>query len=129
VENLSTRAEADFKRVIENTRGAGTPFVLIDKGGAEYPVVGIFGDIGSLIDPVSGETIRSRSIEAVCMMKTIMEAAGKIPERGWKARATGLDGKELNLFVWRNETDRTIGVCRVTLGLKPSRETDTENGN
>jgi hypothetical protein len=123
---LRALAEADFKRIIENERGAGTPCVLIDRGGAEYPLVGVVGDTGSLIDPVSGETIRSRSIEAVCMMKTIMAAAGKIPERGWKARVTGLDGKELVLFVWRNETDRTVGVCRMALGLQPK---ETESGN
>jgi hypothetical protein len=124
MDGLRARAEADVQRIIENTHGAGTPYVLIDKGGAEYPVTGIFGDIGSLIDPISGEVIRSRSIEAVCMMKTIIAAAGKVPERGWKARATGLDGKELVLFVWRNETDRTIGLCRMALGLQPKEKED-----
>jgi hypothetical protein len=122
---LRARAGADAQRIIENARGAGTAYILIDKEGAEYPVTGIFGDIGSLIDPISGEVIRSRSIEAVCMMKTIMAAAGKVPERGWKARATGLDGRELVLFVWRNETDRTIGLCRMALGLQPK---ETEDG-
>jgi hypothetical protein len=58
------------------------------------------------------------------MMKTIITAAGKIPERGWKARATGIDGKELVLFVWRNETDRTIGLCRMALGLQPKEKED-----
>jgi hypothetical protein len=126
VDGLRARAEADVQRIIENARGAGTPYVLIDKEGAEYPVTGIFGDIGSLIDPVSGESVQGRSIEAVCMMKTIAAAAGKIPERGWKARATGIDGKELVLFVWRNETDRTIGLCRMALGLRPK---EMEDGN
>jgi hypothetical protein len=126
VDGLRGRAEADLQRTIEDPRGAGTPFVLIDKGGAEYPVIGIFGDIGSLIDPVSGEVIQSRSIEAVCMMKTIIAAAGKVPERGWKARAAGLDGRQMILFVWRNETDRTVGLCRMALGLRPK---ETEDGN
>jgi hypothetical protein len=125
VDGLRARAEADLQRAIEDPHGAGTPFVLIDKEGAEYPVIGIFGDIGSLIDPVSGEVIQSRSIEAVCMMKTIMAAAGKIPERGWKARATGIDGKQLVLYVWRNESDRTVGLCRMALGLQP-KETENE---
>jgi hypothetical protein len=125
MDGLRARAEADVQRIIENARGAGTPYVLINKEGAEYPVTGIFGDIGSMIDPISGEVIQGRSIEAVCMMKTIIAAAGKVPERGWKARATGLDGRELVLFVWRNETDRTIGLCRMALGLQPK---DTEDG-
>jgi hypothetical protein len=58
------------------------------------------------------------------MMKTNLAAAGRVPDRGWKARATGLDGKELLLFVWRNETDRTIGLCRMALGLQPKEPED-----
>jgi hypothetical protein len=120
--NMRERAEADARRIIEDANEAGTPYTLIDKEGAEYPVVGIFGDIGSLIDPISGEVVKGRSIEAVCMTKTIIAAAGRIPERGWQARATGLDGKQL--FVWRNETDRTIGICRMALGLQPKEKDD-----
>ena len=122
---LSARASADLKRVIENENGIGTPYTLFDKAGKEYPLVGTFGDIGSLIDPVSGELIQGRTIEATCHLQTILAAAGKIPERGWKARVTGLEGKELVLFVQRNEADRTIGLCRLALGLQ-LKETEDE---
>ena len=115
---LSARASADLKRIVENENGIGTPYTLLDRGGNEYPLVGTFGDIGSLIDPISGELIQGRSIEATCHLQTIIAAAGKIPERGWKARVTGLDGKALVLFVQRNEADRTIGLCRMALGMK-----------
>jgi hypothetical protein len=122
---LSARASADLKRIIENENGIGTPYTLFDKGGQEYPLVGTFGDIGSLTDPVSGELIQGRTIEATCHLQTILAAAGKIPERGWKARVTGHDGKVLILFVQRNEADRTIGLCRLALGMKLK---DGENG-
>jgi hypothetical protein len=59
-------------------------------------------------------------------MQTIIAAAGKIPERGWKARVTGLDGKALVLFVQRNEADRTIGLCRMALGMKLKDDKDGE---
>jgi len=81
-------------------------------------VVGTFGDIGSLTDPITGEAIQDRSIEATVIMQTITAAAGKIPARGWRARVTGIDGKEITLYVQRNEPDRTIGLCRLTLGLQ-----------
>jgi hypothetical protein len=124
MQGLSARASADLKRIIEDGNGIGTPYTLIDKDGKEYPLVGSFGDIGSLIDPVSGEVIQGRTIEATCHMQTIIAAAGRIPERGWKTRVTGFDGKELDLFVWRNETDRTIGLCRMALSLQPKEMED-----
>jgi hypothetical protein len=124
VGNLSDRASADLKRIIENVNGIGTAYTLIDKGGSEYPAAGTFGDIASLIDPVSGEPIQGRTIEATCHMQTILAAAEKIPERGWKVRVTRY-GKELVLFVQRSEADRTIGLCRLALGLQLK---DGENG-
>jgi hypothetical protein len=125
VGNLSARASADLKRIIENENGIGTGYALIDKGGKEYPLAGTFGDIASLVDPISGEPIQDRAIEATCHMETILAAAGKLPERGWKARVTW-HGKELILFVRRSETDRTIGLCRLALGFNLK---DGENGN
>jgi hypothetical protein len=125
VENLSARASADLKRIIENENGIGTRYTLIDKDGKEYPLAGTFGDIASLVDPISGEPIQDRSIEATCHMETIFAAAGKIPERGWKARVARY-GRELILFIRRSEADRTIGLCRLALGFNLK---DGENGN
>jgi hypothetical protein len=125
VENLSARASADLKRIIENENGIGTRYALADKGGKEYSLVGTFGDIASLVDPISGEAIQDRSIEATYHMETIIAAAGRIPERGWKVRVTRY-GRELVLFVRRSEADRTIGLCRLALGINLK---DGENGN
>jgi hypothetical protein len=118
-------AAADLRKIIEDPNGAGTPFTLINSAG-EFPVAGTFGDIASLIDPVSGEPIQGRSIEATCAAQTIISAAGKVPARGWKARVTALDGTITTLFVQRNEYDRTIGLCRLALGLQLK---EGENGN
>jgi hypothetical protein len=123
--NLRALAESDLRHTIEDANGAGTPYTLIAKGGAEYPVVGSFGDIGLLIDPITGEAIQGRAIIATVAAKTILTAAGRTPGRGWKVRAAALDGKTHTLFVQRNEYDRTIGVCRLTLGLK-LKETEGE---
>jgi hypothetical protein len=118
MDNLRSLAEADLKHIIENPAALGTPYVLIDEAAREYPVVGTFSDIGALTDPVTGEIIQGRTIEATCRVKTVLSAAGKPPAWGWKARVRGLDGKELFLFIRRNEPDNTIGVYRLTLGLK-----------
>jgi hypothetical protein len=114
--NVRALAEADLALTIEDPNGAGTPYTLIGNG-AEYPVVGTYDDIGLLIDPVSGEAIQARTITATCRLSTILTLAGKAPRRGWKARVSGLQGAH-TLFVQRNEIDRTIGICRLTLGLK-----------
>jgi hypothetical protein len=105
-----------MQTIIEDLSGAGTPYTLINAG-EEYPVSGTIGDITSLIDPVSGEMIQDRAIEATCAAQTILAAAGKVPAHGWKARVSGLDGKEIVLHVRRNDYDRTIGLCRLQLGL------------
>ena len=127
--NVREEAAAAAKSIIEDVGGAGTPYTLINDDG-EYPVVGMFGDIGSLFDPISGEPIQGRTIEATVVAETILAVAGKIPVRGWKVRTTGLDGKEIILFVQRNEYDRTIGLCRLPLGLrlKENEKQDDENG-
>jgi hypothetical protein len=116
--NVRDLAAADLRLTLEDENGAGTPYTLIDKDGVEYPLVGTFDDIGLLIDPVSGEAIQGRAISATCRAQTILAASGKIPERGWKARVPGLDGKTITLFIQRNQYDRTIGLCLLTLGLK-----------
>lgn len=122
--NVRGLASADLRLTLEDENGAGTPYTLIDKDGAEYPLVGTFDDIGLLIDPISGEAIQGRTISATCRAETILAASGKIPERGWKARIVGLDGKAAMLFIQRNQYDRTIGLCLLTLGLKLG---ETEN--
>ena len=115
--NLRGLAAADARRIIENEWGAGNPIVLINKG-AEYPVTGTYGDIGALVNPITGEAIQGRAIEATISAETILALAGKAPARGWKARVTELDGKVTTLFVNRVEADKTIGLFRLTLGLR-----------
>jgi hypothetical protein len=101
VPNLRAQAACDLKSIIEDTDGAGTPYTLIDDAG-EYPVAGTFGDIGSLIDPMSGEPIQGRAIEVTVAAQSIIDASGVIPQRGWRVKAQGLDGKEIMLYVQRN---------------------------
>jgi hypothetical protein len=128
VPNIRALAESDLGKIIEDVNGAGTPYTLIDSEG-EYPVIGTFGDIAFLIDPVSGEAIQGRTISAACRASTIIAAAGKVPARGWKVRTTGLDGKVYALYVQRNEYDRSIGLCRLTLGLKLKELSGKETEN
>ena len=113
-------ATDDAKDIIESE---GTPVTIINDDG-EYTVKGIVGDIGSLLDPVTGEPVQGRSIEATVIAETT--AAGKFPARGWKVKLTGRDGKELILYVKRNEHDRTIGLCRLTLGINLEDDDDGE---
>lgn len=124
---LRDLAAADFQSIIEDENGAGTPLTLIHEG-QTYSCFGVFGDIGHLLDPITGEAIQGRAIEAAFSAQSILTAIGTIPARGWKVIATGLDGKEITLFVKRNEYDRTIGVCRLILGLH-LEDDEKENEN
>jgi hypothetical protein len=123
--NIRETAAADIKDIIEDANEAGTPYTLIDSDN-EYPVTGTLSDIASLTNPVTGEVIQDRSIEATVIAQTILSAAGKIPARGWKVKTNGLDGKEMTLFVQKNEYDRTIGICLLTLGLRLKDKDDGE---
>lgn len=113
--NVRDLATADARAIIEND--AGLPIVLAN-GKGEFALSGTYSDIGSLVDPVTGEPIQGRAIETTISALEAKEKIGKIPERGDKVKITGKDGKELLLFVQRNEYDRTIELCRLTLGIK-----------
>jgi hypothetical protein len=115
-----------MKELIEDADGGvGTAYTLINEKG-KYPVVGTFGDIASLVDPMTGVPIQGRTIEATVTMQTITAAAGEIPARGWRVCIKGIDGQDLFLYVQRNEPDRTIGLCRLTLGIHLEDNEDGE---
>jgi hypothetical protein len=110
-------AEADLKYTLENPNGSGTSFTLITPDGMEYSVIGTVGDIGIFYEPATGESTRNRSIVCTCRIRTLAEQTPLIPERGWKAVITDLQGKIINLFVNGNDPDRTLGLYRLTMGL------------
>jgi len=114
--NICDLAAADALAIIED-EGAGSPLTLISEKG-EFLFPSIYSDIGSLINPISGEPVQGRNIEVAIPAQAVITAAGSIPKRGWKARLTEKNGQEITLFVQRNEYDRTIGICRLTLGLQ-----------
>jgi hypothetical protein len=123
--NLRELAESDLAHTLEDEDGAGSAYVLIDKADGEYAVAGDYGDIGYLIDPSTGGAVQGRTITATCRMSTLASQSALAPERGWKVRIIGLDGKETTFFVQRVEPDRTIGLYRLTLGLRMKKA----NGN
>jgi len=46
----------------------------------------------------------------------LLEKTPIVPDRGWKVKATGLDGVEYTLYVINYEPDRTLGIGRIKLG-------------
>jgi hypothetical protein len=111
--NLRERAAADAKSILD---GAGTEFFLKHKN-IEYPVSGVYGDIGYLLNMATGEAIEGRTIEASFSLLSLAEKTSEEPERGWGFRCIDLTGKEIKLFVIKYEPDKTIGVGRIKLGL------------
>jgi hypothetical protein len=110
---LRELAASDLTHTLEDSLGAGTRYRLIHSDGMEFEVTGAVGDISLLLDPVTGERARSRSIE--CAYR--LGALPILPRRSWRATVPGPDGQALNLFVQDVAPDRTIGVCRLTLGV------------
>ena len=115
--NVRDLATADARAIIQND--AGLPIVLINENG-EFSISGTYSDIGSLVDPVTGEPVQGRAIETTISALDAKEKMGKIPARGNKARIKTKDDKDLLLFIQRVEYDRTIELCRITLGLQLS---------
>jgi hypothetical protein len=116
--NIREQAAADLNSILADTKdGPASSFVFIASDGAEYPITGIFGDIGFLINPENGAAIQGRTIEAAYTMAALREKTDRVPEKGWRFRAWKLDGAEYELFVVRYEGDHTIGIGRVKLAV------------
>ena len=120
----STRdlATADARAIIQE-EGAGSS-IKLEKPETEnekkdfWFFDSIYSDIGSLFNPVTGEPVQGRAIEATVSSLDVITVFNEVPKRGWKAYIKGKDGKETMLYVQRNEYDRTLDLCRLTLGLQ-----------
>jgi hypothetical protein len=126
--NVQELAERDLALILENKNASGSPFVLIDPSGNEYPLTGDLGDVSLLTESAVGETFRSRTITAVCRIKTLSEKTPLVPERGWQARIA-LNGNAVSLYVQGNDPDRTLGLYNLTMGLDLEPPPETEAGN
>jgi hypothetical protein len=103
--------------IIEDPETSGSPFVIIDPKEKEYPVIGIFGDIGFLLDPNTGLPIQGRTITASYRIRTLADMTQETPGKKWKVRAPDLYGTDCTLYVVRYEPDRTIGMARIKLAV------------
>ncbi|MDR1389188.1 MAG: hypothetical protein LBJ31_04355 [Treponema sp.] len=116
--NVREQAAADLKFILSDTEnGLASSFVFVASDGVEYPVSGIFGDIGYLIKPETGAAIQGRTIEAAYAMAALREQTERVPEKGWRFKTWKLDGTEYELFVVRYEGDQTVGIGRVKLAV------------
>jgi hypothetical protein len=114
--NLRERAAEDAKAILGDLDGAGTEFILSDKNN-KYPIAGIYGDIGYLLNLSTGEVVEGRTIEAVFSLSTLAAKTTTEPERGWGFECTDLTGKKIRLYVVKYEPDRTIGIGRIKLAV------------
>lgn len=108
-------AAADAAAIIAD-EGGGCSITLINSDG-EHRLPGLYSDIGSLVDPLTGEPVQGRSIEITVSAIYLNTVLTKTPARGWQARLEK-DGQVITLFVQRNEYDRTVELYRLTLGLQ-----------
>jgi hypothetical protein len=118
---IREEAASDLSEILESTdpAAAGTPYVFIDRENNEYPVMGAFGDIGYLLNPENGTPVQGRTITASYRMGLLRQATDKVPEPGWKVKINDMNGIEQIFHVSRYEPDRTLGIGRVKLSVKP----------
>jgi hypothetical protein len=111
---------SDLSEILESEdpAAAGTPYIFVDRGGNEYPVMGAFGDIGYLLNPENGIPIQGRTITASYRMGLLRGLTEKVPEIGWKVKINDFNGIEQVFYVSRYEPDRTLGIGRVKLTVK-----------
>ncbi len=120
--SLMSIAEADLAVTLEDAaNGGATMYTLYSPDGEGYPVAGVVGDIGYLIDS-DGSPVEGRSIVVTCRISTlngyaVNELKSMYPSRGWWAECPDVNGKQWKLFVIRNEPDRTLGIYRMVMSL------------
>jgi hypothetical protein len=125
---LREEAERDLALTLEDESGAGEAWTLIDPDGNEFGVAGVTGDIGILYSAETGETLRNRSVRCACRASSLAKQTALVPERGWRARVTGVGGVPMELFVAGCDTDRTLGVHHLTMALAPEETETAEAG-
>jgi hypothetical protein len=111
--NVRELSEKYLEKTLENPNAAGSPYTLFDPADAPYPVVGTVSDTSITVDPVTGESIISRTITTTCLIKRLPVK----PERGWKADVPDLQGNILHLYVQEVQPDNTIGLYYFTMGF------------
>jgi hypothetical protein len=114
---LRERAAVDARKIMETVNGAGTPFVLIDLKKQEYHIMGIYGDIGYLLDQATGEAVQGRTIEAAYSMASLKAQTPGEPGEGWHCKVIDLSGTEIRLSVKMYTPDKTIGIARLKLAV------------
>ena len=119
--NVRELAHNDLGNIFGNPDGPGTPFILIEPGGGEYPVCGIYGDVSLLIDPTNGTAVQGRSISASYPMALLKEHTDKMPGKKWKVKIKDLHRKDHIFFIVDPpDHDNTIGLTRLRLGVNSS---------
>jgi hypothetical protein len=115
--NLRALSEADLADTLEDVDfGGASAYTLIDLKGTEYPVKGMMGDIGYLLDG-EGNPVQGRSIVGAFRISSLAALTSSIPGKGWKAIYTDMQGKTWTLYLVRYEPDRTLGVGRAVYSL------------
>ena len=114
--NLNERAALDAKNIIGDLNGAGREFTLMTNN-ASYALIGVYGDIGYLLNLATGEAVEGRTIEATFSIASLVAQTPDEPERGWGFECIDLSGKKIKLYVVKYEPDRTIGLGRIKLAV------------
>lgn len=114
-------AEADLAATLEGDEGV--EFTVTDPTGNSATLRGVQNDIGTMIDPNTGQAVSGRQAHAVIRIATLTAAGLGLPinvqdsgGKPWIFDMQSVNGEAARFKVIKSRPDRALGVVSVALG-------------
>lgn len=121
--SLREQAAADLTAIVEDdTGGFGWPITVTDPAGTSAALVGLSSDIGTTIDPDTGQAVSGRRASIALRIASLVAAGLGIPtgiasaaSKPWLVVFDDIDGTSYSYRVLESMPDRAIGVVTCLL--------------
>lgn len=121
--SLRTQAAADLKAIVEDSAGGfGFAITITDPAGTSAALVGLTTDIGTTIDPDTGQAVAGRRASIALRIASLTAAGLAVPvgvadsaSRPWLVTFDDIDGTSHDYSVLESMPDRAIGVVTCLL--------------
>lgn len=121
--SLREQAAADLEAIVEDdTGGFGWPITVTDPAGASAALIGLSTDIGTTIDPDTGQAVAGRRASIALRIASLAAAGLGVPvgiadaaTSPWLVTFDDIDGTSYDYRVLESMPDRAIGVVTCLL--------------
>ncbi len=115
---LRAQAAADLRAITEDdTAGFGWPITITDPAGNDAVIVGLANDIGTTIDPDTGQAVTGRTASIAVSLASLAEASLDIPKsiadstsKPWIVTFDDIAGESHTFKVREALPDRALGI-------------------